>query len=391
MLMRSRVLLSCLAVSVFLMMATGPGYADDSTLLPENPLVAARTFESKNCVHCHLVDFQREGFGPDLGRISQSNNMYDIAGRMWNSAPDMISKMELIRTEFPKLSPTELANLLAYLGVYQNYVIHYSRRADLANGEKLFLDKKCNSCHTFDPEANTAGPSLHRFRVSGSPLSVLRAMWLHSYYMRKAGQRMGIEWPRFSEGEINDLLAFIVTGDQSGERQPHYLSPGSPLSGKKLFTDFDCDKCHAIAGNGPKEGPDLSNLLNEKNLDIYIILEELWNHSPTMWETLKKKGKKAPRISTDDLADIIAYLFFINFDRSTGSVQLGEKLFDSKSCSTCHEPTFPSEGKMELLSRFWNHLPEMLIETRQQGIAWPTFSEGEMSCLIEYLMSVKDD
>lgn len=361
------------------------------SMLPSHPLAAARTFEKKQCIRCHHIDFRYEGYGPDLGRIALGSNMYDIVGRMLNSAPDMVTKMEQIKIEFPVLTSAELTDLLGYLGVYQNYVVHYSRQADVANGKNLFQEKRCPSCHTFDAEANTAGPSLKRFRGTGSPLSVLRAMWLHSYYMRKAGQQMGIDWPSFKGGEINDLLAFIVSGGQVENLTPRYLKPGSPQVGRELFASLDCNKCHAVKGSGAREAPDLGNILGEVDSDIYVILEALWNHSPTMWDTFKKKGQRAPKISTDDLADIVAYLFFVSFDRSTGNIEEGRKLFESKSCASCHEPTMSFDSKTDLLSRIWNHVPVMLEQTRQSGIEWPTFSDGEMSSLMEYMSSVRED
>ncbi len=367
------------------------GSDDAPVFLPDNPLAAARIFESKQCVRCHLIDFQHEGYGPDLGRINLSNNMYDIVGRMWNSAPDMVSKMESVKIEFPSLTAVELGNLLAYLGVYQNYLVHYSRPVDMKNGKRLYEEKKCGSCHSFDPEANTTGPSLSRFRGSGSPQSVVRAMWLHSYYMRKAGARMGIDWPKFKNGEIKDLLAYVVGGELNGDAQPRYLRPGSPQTGKQLFTAYDCDKCHSVKGKGATEAPDLGNILNNRNIDIYVILEAFWNHSPAMWETLRRERKPGPQLSTSDFADIVAYLFFVNFDRTSGNIQDGQRLFEDRSCSACHDATDVSGGSLELLSRFWNNVPEMLAEAQQEGIEWPILSEGEVSSLIEYLASVSKE
>lgn len=380
-----------LAICLILSAIVIAGPDNTPTHLPGNPLVAARTFESKQCVRCHLIDFQHEGYGPDLGRIALSGNMYDIIGRMWNAAPDMVSKMEEIKTEFPILTPEELGNLLAYLGVYQNYLIHHRRQVDLENGQRLFKEKNCISCHSFDSGANTTGPSLSRFRGSGSPQSVLRAMWLHSYYMRKVGVQRGIDWPKFKNGEIKDLLAYIVGGEQNGDTRPHYLRPGSPQSGKRLFADYDCNKCHSIRGSGATEAPDLGNIFEDRNIDIYVILEEFWNHSPAMWETLKGKGKRVPRISTGDFADIVAYLFFVNFNRSAGSIDEGRQLFETRACAACHDPPDVSGSNLELLSRFWNGVPEMLEQARQDGVEWPILSDGEVSSLMKFLASVQEE
>lgn len=371
-------------VVVLAMSAISSG--ENGEILPDNPLGAARTFESRTCIRCHLVDAGHGGYGPDLGRISLSNNMYDLVGRMWNSAPDMIAKMEQIRAEYPLLTPRDLVNLLVYLGVYQNYVINYAQGADINSGRKMFRQKGCASCHSIKPQKNGVSPSLDKFRDTQSPLGLLRSMWLHGSLKRKAGS--GIDWKKFRGSEIRDLLAFIA-----GSRQPvAYLSPGNPRSGKKLFTSFGCAKCHTVGRTGTRTGnaPDLGKLLKDRNVDAYVILEALWNHSPRMWKAFKEQGKRAPQISTDNLADIVAYLFFVNHDRSTGDVQQGEELFESKSCLACHEASEVSGPKMDLLSQMWNHLPEMLENSRDEGMAWPTFSDGEMSSLIEYLVSLED-
>lgn len=379
--------IKAILIASFLLLVNAGTFADNSLpTLPENPLIAARTFESKQCIHCHHIDFKHKGFGPDLARTTIGDNVYDIMGLMWNSAPEMVQKMDIIDIDYPQLTPLELINLLAFIGIYQNYVVNYSREVDVKNGERLFEAKKCVSCHTFNPDANTTGPSLKRFRGAGSPLTILRAMWLHSYYMKKAGARMGIEWPKFDKGEIRDLLAFIIGDDQDNVTTRRYFRPGSPQSGQKLFHVYECDKCHSVKGTGAKKAPDLGYLLIDRGIDIYIILEAFWNHSPTMWETFKKAGKRVPRITTGELADIIAYLFMMNFDQSTGNAEEGQVLFETKTCVKCHEPTFASNDKVQLLAGLWNSIPEMLVEAKQKGIEWPIFSSGEISSIVEFLI-----
>jgi hypothetical protein len=65
--------------------------------------------------------------------------------------------------------------------------------------------------------------------------------------------------------------------------------------------------------------------------------------------------------------------------------------FGRLECSVCHEPADISGESLELLSRFWNSVPEMLEEAQQEGIEWPILSEGEVSSLIEYLASVSKE
>ena len=107
-----------------------------------------------------------------------------------------------------------------------------------------------------------------------------------------------------------------------------------------------------------------------------------------MWTTLKNKGKSGPQLSTSDFSDIVAYLFFVNFDRTSGNVEDGAQLFETRTCSNCHEPSDVSGDNLELLSRFWNSVPDMLDEAQKEGIEWPVFAEGDVSSLVEYLESV---
>jgi len=366
--------------------------ADDARSLPEDPLSAARVFEKKSCVRCHQIDVRWNTYGPDLSKVPLSNNLFDIVGRMWNAAPVMTTKMRDLDIEFPKTSAAELINLIAFIGVYQSYLINYGREADAKVGGRLFGQKRCASCHSFSPEANTIGPNLQKYRGTSSPLDILKAMWLHSENMSRAGKHAGIPWPRFERGEIRDLLAFLSTGTEndSGNNEPRYLNPGNPRSGEQLFKTFRCDDCHAVYGVGGTAAPDLGTLLAGKQLDMYLVIESLWNHSPKMWASFAQMKRTRPQLSTQDMADLLAYLYFINFEPLNTDTTHGRELFNVRSCSSCHgtgSRSIPVTNREELLAGFWNNVPEMLEASRQQGTEWPRLAPGELSAIIDYMLS----
>jgi cytochrome c551/c552 len=80
-----------------------------------------------------------------------------------------------------------------------------------------------------------------------------------------------------------------------------------------------------------------------------------------------------------------------------GSADRGRALFSAKRCGTCHAPqgqpgSGPAvedlrrpQGAFELAGRFWNHTPAMFVTLREQGVAWPEISVGEMADLMAYL------
>lgn len=381
-----------LAVLAAIVLVTPFSVAGDAQTLPDDPLSAARVFETKNCVRCHQIDVRWDAYGPDLSRVPLSNNLYDIVGRMWNASPVMTSKMRDLGIEFPKTTTAELVNLIAFVGVYQSYLVNYGKEADAKIGSGLFVEKRCASCHSFSPGANTVGPSLAKYRGASSPLDILRAMWLHSENMSRAGKHTGIPWPTFERGEIRDLLAFLSTGTgtDSGTNEPRYLNPGNPKSGEQLFNNLRCSDCHAVYGVGGSTAPDLGTLLAGKQLDMYVVIEALWNHSPRMWASFARTKRTPPELSTQDLADLLAYLYFVNFQHLNNDAAHGKDLFSVRLCSSCHgagSKSIPAINREELLAGFWNHVPKMLEACRQQGIEWPRLAPGDLSAIIDYMLS----
>lgn len=158
--------------------------------------------------------------------------------------------------------------------------------------------------------------------------------------------------------------------------------PGDPAAGRVVFTSKGCAGCHGEEGNRwDKPGPGLQ-----------------WNHSQGM--TAEFRRRRIPRVtfSGQEMADIIAYLYFANYATVRGTPARGKELFLAK-CSTCHsigggKPVGPDLGAIPrlddpiaIIAAMWNHAPTMERELRQRGLTWPRFEQGEPADLTAFLLT----
>ena len=77
-------------------------------LLPQAPANGARLFVSKGCVKCHSLKGDGGKIGPDLGKIDLGDTQLDLAAKLWNHIPSMISGMERAKIMKPSLTGEEL-------------------------------------------------------------------------------------------------------------------------------------------------------------------------------------------------------------------------------------------------------------------------------------------
>ncbi len=96
-----------------------------------------------------------------------------------------------------------------------------------------------------------------------------------------------------------------------------------------------CIACHAIAGVGGHGGPDLGTRGRELVGSISSIAGLMWNHSQGMTAEFARRGIPRVTFSGQEMADIIAYLYFVNYANVYGAPDRGERIFAEK-CSACH-------------------------------------------------------
>jgi cytochrome c2 len=379
---------------------TGLAAAEERMPLPEDPMAGARLFREKGCIRCHSMGSGGGRAGPDLARIHRKGSLLDIAGTLWNHAPAMLEKMRELRMPPPRMTGQEMADLIAFLSAYQYYLKQLGSPGDPEKGKQLFEAKRCAQCHSLERQgsAEKRGPNLRGYGKL-SAIQVAQAMWNHGPEMAQELRKLGLSPPQFADGEMADLLAYLQRATASPDGEPVYVEPGSPNRGRLLFEQKGCTRCHAIRGTGGAPGvPDLGKRREELVRSVAEVAGFLWNHGEVMWESMRRRQLPPVRFEKNEMADIIAYLYFVNYFDEPGDVAAGRELFVRKSCSRCHtvgdletkaaanlrtSPVVASP--IETVSAMWNDAKEMEEQMRAEGIPWPRFEPGEMRDLMEFL------
>lgn len=366
--------------------------------LPANPLEGRKVFINKGCGTCHAIWGQGGTFGPDLVMMSKGQSLLQLAGLLWNHSPKMVEIMQEKGLTRPTLTPQEMSALMAYL-YYLNY---FDEPGNFTRGERIFEEKKCNVCHSLSGKGGKIGPALDKYQRYMSSIFIAQAMWNHGPKMPAKIKEMGIKWPTFQGHEVVDILTYIRgigKPDEKGEKI--YMTPGNPKNGKRLFASKDCLSCHTI-GKGERIGPDLAK--KELQGSVSEIANRMWNHGPDMWETMTAQGLPIPELSAEEMADIIAYIYFSSYIDEGGDPVQGKEYFITKGCALCHSlgqvgqkigpdlsESVAISSPVYLASSMWNHAPDMEKMLQEKDLPWPRFEGDEMRDLVKYIRSFKKE
>jgi len=364
---------------------------------PEDPLKGSRLFVSKGCVKCHAIWGIGDALGPDLAQMSKQQNLLQLAGLLWSHSPKMIEIMQERGVSRPTFTPQEMGDLMGYI-YYFNY---FDQPGNFIEGEKLFLEKGCGSCHSVGKNGGKDKTSLDDYGKYISPSFLATGLWNHSPEILSEMRRIGIKQPEFKGQELAHLLAYIRGAAVNQNGEIIYAEPGSPKRGKDLFKQKKCNVCHAVWGEGGRQASDLGR--REMRLTLTEISGKIWSHSGHMWEGMKKIGLPFPIFSPREMADVISYLYFIQFYDEKGDIKEGKKLFREKVCIFCHalegegENVGPDLTESEahfspifLASAMWNHAIVMEDMLEEKNLGWPRFSGNEMRDIVSYIQEASE-
>ena len=358
-----------------------------------NPRTGGKLFYERGCGHCHAVSGVGGDKAIDFARTSRDApaDLAEIAGEMWNHAPDMFEEMAVGGFAASELTPRDFADVMAFL-----FIAGYLEEGgDPARGEEVLVKKSCRKCHTTGEIAQKAGPDLASWSSSVNPILWAQRLWNHAPAMEAAMREEDISWPELSREEVSDLLSFLRRVG-AAPREPVPL-PGDPWAGRNLFREH-CQSCHRAEGEGGETGPDLGASSSPRTLSG--LAASLWNHSPAMGERMRELGVNRPTFSEQEMADLITYLFAVRYFEAPGDSGAGSAVYQAK-CLRCHGengaggeggPPLRSLGRgfgaTFIASTLWNHGPRMYEAMREQGIEWPRFQVREMRDLISFLRSL---
>ena len=145
------------------------------------------------------------------------------------------------------------------------------------------------------------------------------------------------------------LLAVVLVRQHGFEvRRSPFLTTGNPRTGAHLFHAKGCTGCHSVAA------------MTKAPLGLSQLVAALWNHAPNMSDRLAARGMSYPRLTTEEIAHIFAFLYFSQFEGEPGDAAAGRRLFMIKGCSQCHSSGLKnSKTAMAWIEAMWNHAPQV--------------------------------
>ena len=84
-----------------------------------------------------------------------------------------------------------------------------------------------------------------------------------------------------------------------------HRTAASPVSGRFLFLESGCAKCHGESGAGTRGAPALRPL---HSIDPKTLAGKLTNELETMYRRLKSRPPSIPALDDDEIADLASFL-----------------------------------------------------------------------------------
>jgi mono/diheme cytochrome c family protein len=238
-------------------------------------------FDSKHCSECHSLKSPSKGPGNPVSTWKSLSDPMMLVERMWNHSSAM--KRELTkRNLLVSLTGPELSDLTVYL---QNFPAKSSAPStftipDPASGKPLF-EANCAQCHK-------GSLSLER-AVTGKTLTDIAAgMWNHVPRM--------LTLPMVRPDDMSKIVSYVW-------EQQYLGATGTASRGKKVFEEKHCASCHDDASFA-----EAKFLRDSRIFTPLTMVTVVWSHGPQMQEQMKKRGIAWPRLTPEDIGNVVAYL-----------------------------------------------------------------------------------
>lgn len=371
--------------------------AQSAAVFPGNPIAGRRIFVDRGCVRCHSIWGNGGTLGPDFAIVGAGRSLQQLAGLFWNHTPRMIETVRDRGVRWPTFTETELADIISYI----YYVKLFDEPGDPDLGDWWFREKRCAQCHAVGGVGGEVAAALDGYARYIAPITLAQGMWNNGPAMRAQQSVLGVPMPIFIGRELADIQAYIRRTSSLRERDAVFLEPPNPTAGQRLFAIKGCVSCHGADGGGTPLGPDLRAAT--QRLQVSEIVGALWNHSFQMDVAMRARGIPFPQFRDTEMAEVIAFLYYLRFYDAVGDVQAGELVFVRKGCSNCHSSAGraaigPDLSASEtvltplgLATAMWNHAPAMYDLIQLEAVDWPLFEGEEMRDLSFYLRQLASE
>jgi mono/diheme cytochrome c family protein len=368
-----------LSLTVSAMMFPAAAVLPAASAVSADSTRGAQVFELQGCIQCHSLNGVGATIGPDLGRIADRGfTPASLAATMWNHAPQMWTESQLRNATRPSMDEQQAADLFAFF-----YSLRFFEEpGDAARGKALFDSKKCSVCHGIDTPKLAAVKPVSEWTSLGDPLELIETMWNHSSQMQDEMAKNHIRVPQLKGQDLADLLIYARRASGKARNKP-VLSFASTTEGKALFEAKHCSNCHGSVSHF------LSSNLHTETLTN--IGADMWNHGTDM-------SLRDTKFAPGEMRQIAGYIWYSRAIEGAGEAGRGAQVFTAKKCTVCHDDTssgappiggLTSTGKFfsgaTMISALTEHGPKMLAKMQEKHLAWPHFTEEDMSGLIAYL------
>lgn len=354
-----------------------------------DPFRGREIFHDKGCSRCHSVWGHGGTLGPDITVVVAGKPWDELVGAFWNHTPRMIDEGERRGYAWPTLDSEEMADLLGYL----YYLRLFDEPGDPGRGAAAYTRLQCANCHSLGQNGGHVGGALDRFGAYPSAMPLAQAMWNAGPVMQQEQLRRGTPIPQFMGQEMADLQTYFRAEGRRRGRDVELQPLPDPGRGAEVYRNKRCGACHDRL---PRRAPDITRSAASKTVSEFAGL--LWNHSYAMGTVMAASGVQFPHFEGNELADLIAYLYFRGYLGEEGDPKRGAAVYTSKSCAMCHESgvggapdlaaVIQRTDRAGLASAMWNHAPQMHRLMAERAPFWPKFEPGEMGHLVAYLRSL---
>jgi cytochrome c len=310
----------------------------------------------------------------------------------------MLQGMERMKMTKPTLTGGEISDISAYL----YFLKFFDDPGDATRGKYLFNEKGCGNCHPISGKGKEGEPGLDQFPQNISPIYLSQMIWNHGPVMIAQMVKAGTKWPTLEGTEMMDLLEFIKANAR-GPKEAAFITPGNPREGSRIFGAKGCMKCHTIKGEGTQGGVDLGKRATVFYKSLTQIASLMWNKGPTVLAKMAQTQTGLPKFTPKEMADLLAYLYFLHFTDEPGSPVNGKKIYVEMGCSKCHGMDEKPGERMQIdLSKYqkggvpldvvagiWNHSLQIEKALKENGIPWPRFKKEGLVDLLAFIRTPK--
>ncbi len=224
--------------------------------IPDAPQLARgqAVFEESGCIGCHKLHGTGGMVGPELDRVGASRSPDWLLKHFKNpSAVTPGSAMPPLKASDADLQALTLY-VLSFTGEpLSAYYVSMKTIPGIAAGQRLFVEKGCEACHSLGGKGGNLGPALDQVAKRHD------AQWIIGHFKNPQAVSPGSIMPQFgfSEQETRALTEFLLSLSDTNVvgflKTPALMTPAE--RGKAVYRKYGCAGCHGPEAKGGVPNP----------------------------------------------------------------------------------------------------------------------------------------